>query len=170
MKTYPVYLNGDLTITAETYGVTNPAKGEVFARMSQVDRAVLAQALQHAHDAFRMWRGLPGKKRGELLRQVAAEVHRRRDEIARLITLENGKPLSQSEGEVAMTVDHLTWFAEEARRGYGRLVPHQVEGKRHLVIKTPIGVVAAISPWNFPLVLAVRKIAPALAAGCIVVL
>jgi succinate-semialdehyde dehydrogenase/glutarate-semialdehyde dehydrogenase len=170
MKTYPVYLNGELTITEKTYEVVNPAKGEVFARMSQVDRAVVAQAIQHANDAFRMWRGLPGKKRGELLRQVAAEVHRRRDEIARLITLENGKPLSQSEGEVAMTVDHLTWFGEEARRGYGRLVPHQVEGKRHLVIKTPIGVIAAISPWNFPLVLAVRKIAPALAAGCTVVL
>src|SRR5437899_13069405 len=104
MKTYPVYLNGELTITAATYGVINPAKGEVFARMSQVDRTVLAQALQHAHDAFRMWRGVPGKKRGELLRQVGAEVHRRRDEIARLITLENGKPVSQSESEVAMKV------------------------------------------------------------------
>src|SRR5882672_7517069 len=170
MKTYPVYLNGELTITEKTYEVTNPAKGEAVARMSQVERAAVAQAIEHAHAAFRSWRNLPGKKRGELLRQVAAEVHRRRDEIARLITLENGKPLSQSEGEVAMTVDHLTWFAEEARRGYGRFVPNQLEGKRHLVIKTPIGVVAAISPWNFPLVLAVRKIAPALAAGCTVVL
>src|SRR6267142_81243 len=170
MKTYPVYLNGELTITEKTYEVTNPAKGEAVARMSQLDRAAVAQAIQHAHAAFRSWRNLPGKKRGELLRQVAAEVHRRRDEIARVITLENGKPLSQSEGEVAMAVDHLGWFAEEARRAYGRLVPNQVEGKRHLVIKTPIGVVAAISPWNFPLVLAVRKIAPALAAGCTVIL
>src|SRR6267378_3682116 len=129
MKTYSVYLNGDLTITEKTYEVTNPAKGEAFARMSQVERAVVAQAIQHAHAGFQMWRNLPGKKRGELLRQVATEVHRRRDEIARVITLENGKPLAQSEGEVAMTVDHLTWFGEEARRGYGRLVPHQaVEG------------------------------------------
>src|SRR6266850_2281661 len=170
MKTYPVYLNGELTITEKTYDVTNPAKCEVFARMSQVDRAAVTQAVRHAHDAFGTWRNLTGKKRGEWLRQVASEVHRRRDEIARLITLENGKPLSQSEGEVAMAVDHLGWFAEEARRGYGRLVPPQVEGKRHLVIKTPLGVVAAISPWNFSLVLAVRKIAPALAAGCTVVL
>src|SRR5215813_3327870 len=144
MKTYPVYLNGALTITETTYAVATPAKGEAFARMSQVDRAVVAQVIQHAHAVFPLWRNLPGKKRGELLRQVANEVHRRRDEIARVITLENGKPLAQSEGEVAMTVDHLTWFAEEARRGYGRLVPHQVEGKRHLVIKTPFGVVAAI--------------------------
>src|SRR4029077_16393829 len=123
-----------------------------------------------AHEAFSHWRQLPGKARGDFLHQIAAEVQRRREEIARLITLENGKPLSQSEGEVAMTIDHLTWFAEEARRGYGRIVPNQVEGKRHLVVKTPMGVVAAISPWNFPLVLAVRKIAPALAAGCTVVL
>jgi len=170
MKTYPVYLNGELSITEKTYEVTNPAKGEVFARMSQVDRAAVTQAVQHAHDAFGTWRNLTGKKRAEWLRQVASEVHRRREEIARVITLENGKPLSQSEGEVAMAVDHLGWFAEEARRAYGRIVPHQVEGKRHLVIKTPIGVVAAISPWNFPLVLAVRKIAPALAAGCTVIL
>jgi succinate-semialdehyde dehydrogenase/glutarate-semialdehyde dehydrogenase len=170
MKTYPVYLNGELIITEKTFEVSNPAKGEVFARMSQVDREIVAQAMQNAHAAFRVWRNVPGKKRGEMLRQVASEVHRRRDELARLITLENGKPLNQSEGEVAMTVDHLTWFAEEARRGYGRLVPNQVEGKRHLVVKTPIGVVAAISPWNFPLVLAVRKIAPALAAGCTVIL
>lgn len=170
MKTYPVYLNGELTITDKTYEVTNPAKGEALAKMSMVDRPAVAQTIQHAHAGFQVWRKLPGKKRGELLRQIAAEVHRRRDEIARVITLENGKPLSQSEGEVAMTVDHLTWFAEEARRAYGRMVPHQVEGKRHLVFKTPMGVVGAISPWNFPLVLAVRKIAPALAAGCTVVL
>ena len=108
MKTFSVYLNGDLTITEKTYEVTNPAKGEAFARMSQVDRSVVAQAIEHAHAALQMWRNLPGKKRGELLRQVATEVHRRRDEIARVITLENGKPLAQSEGEVAMTVDHLT--------------------------------------------------------------
>jgi succinate-semialdehyde dehydrogenase / glutarate-semialdehyde dehydrogenase len=97
-------------------------------------------------------------------------VERRGEEIARTITLENGKPLAQSKGEVAMTIDHLGWFAEEARRAYGRIVPPQVDGKRHFVVKSPIGVVAAISPWNFPLVLAVRKIAPALAAGCPVVL
>src|SRR6185437_2029011 len=95
---------------------------------------------------------------------------KRRDEIARTITLENGKPLAQSVGEVAGTVDHLHWFAEEARRSYGRIVPNQVEGKRHMVIKSPIGVVGAIAPWNFPLILAVRKMAPALAAGCAVVL
>src|SRR5206468_7888532 len=123
-----------------------------------------------AHRAFLQWRKLTGKQRGEWLHKIAAEVQKRRDELARLITLENGKPLAQSLGEVGMTVDHLTWFAEEARRGYGRIIPNQVEGKRHLVVKTPLGVVGAISPWNFPLVLALRKVAPALAAGCTVIL
>ncbi len=170
MKTYPVYLNGELTVTDTSYEVTNPAKGEVVARMSSVDRSVVAQAIQDAQTAFVGWRQLAGKGRGELLFQVANEVYRRREEIARFITLENGKPLTQSQGEVAMAVDHLRWFAEEARRAYGRIIPHQVKEKRHLVLKAPVGVVGAISPWNFPLALAVRKVAPALAAGCTVVL
>ena len=170
MKTYPLYLNGKLTITESNLVVINPANGEPLARMSTADRSTVVQALSDAHAAFLQWRPVPGKQRGELLRKLADELDRRRDEMARLITLENGKPLTQSQGEVSMSVDHLRWFAEEARRGYGRLVPNQVEDKRHLVFKTPIGVVAAISPWNFPLVLAVRKIAPALAAGCSVIL
>src|SRR6266567_2163555 len=170
MKTYPIYLNGELTITEKVFLVNNPATGEAFARMSSVDRAGVAQALTDAQAAFDPWRQLPGKGRGELLHQIANELHRRREEIARLITLENGKPLTQSQGEVAMSVDHLRWFAEEARRAYGRIVPPQAQGKRHLVVKTPVGVVGAISPWNFPLVLAVRKMAPALAAGCPVIL
>jgi succinate-semialdehyde dehydrogenase/glutarate-semialdehyde dehydrogenase len=170
MKTYSVYLNGELKTTEKTYVVADPANGREVARMSTVDRPAVARAIKDAHAAFPGWRQTPGKKRGEWLRQMADGLHGRREEIARLITLENGKPLAQSQGEVAMSVDHLTWFAEEARRGYGRIIPNQVEGKRHLVIKTPIGVVGAISPWNFPLVLAIRKVAPALAAGCPVIL
>ena len=170
MKTYPLYLNGELRVTDQSYAVRNPATGEVFARMSKVDRPAVTQALFDANVAFQSWRQIPGKTRGEWLHKIANELHRRREEVARLITLENGKPLTQSQGEVAMSVDHLRWFAEEARRVYGRVVPYQSEEKRHLVLKTPVGVVAAISPWNFPLVLAVRKIAPALAAGCTVVL
>src|SRR2546421_2774161 len=166
MKTYSVYLNGELKATEKSYLVTNPANGEDLARMSTVDRPAVAKAIKDAQAAFAGWRQQPGKKRGEWLRQMADVLHGRREEIARLITLENGKPLAQSQGEVAMSVDHLRWFGEEAKRGYGRIVPPQVPGKRHLVIKTPIGVVGAISPWNFPLVLAVRKVAPALAAGC----
>ena len=170
MKTYPLYLNGELVIAEESLAVNNPATAQPFARVSVVDRKAVAKAIQDAHASFPGWRQLPGKFRGELLYQVATEVHRRREEIARLITLENGKPLSQSQAEVAMAVEHLRWFAEEARRGYGRVLPTHVDNKRQLVIKTPVGVVGAISPWNFPFALAVRKIAPALAAGCPVIL
>jgi succinate-semialdehyde dehydrogenase/glutarate-semialdehyde dehydrogenase len=170
MKTYPVYLNGKLTVTDNTFPVTNPANGETLAQMSSVDRPVVAQAVADAHAAFALWRRLTGKARGDYLHQIAAELQKRKDEVARLVTLENGKPLMQSQGETAMAIDHLIWFAEEARRAYGRTVPNQVEGKRHLIVKTPMGVVAAISPWNFPIALSVRKIAPALAAGCTVIL
>lgn len=170
MKTYPLYLNGEFVVSEPTVSVVNPATGEPFARLSTVPRARVAQAVKDAHAAFAGWRKQTGKARGDFLHKIAAEVERRRDEIARLITMENGKPLAQSLGEVGMTLDHLRWFAEEARRAYGRLVPNQVDGKRHMVIKSPMGVVGAISPWNFPLVLAVRKIAPALAAGCTVIL
>jgi len=170
MKTYPLYLNGQFVRTEKTIRVVNPSTTEVFAEICTVDRAAVAQAIKDAHVAFQSWRALTGKARGAFLNKIADEVEKRRDEIARAITSENGKPLAQSVGELAMTVDHLRWFAEEARRAYGRVVPHQADGKRHLVIKTPMGVVAAISPWNFPLALAVRKIAPALAAGCTVIL
>ncbi len=170
MQTDPLYLNGEFVTTDKTIPVRNPASGETIGQMSTCGRNRVAQALTDAHAAFQSWRNVVGKTRGDFLLQIATEVERRKDEIARTITLENGKPLPQSAGEVAMTVDHLRWFAEEARRGYGRVIPPQADGKRHLVIKTPLGVVAAISPWNFPLVLAVRKIAPALAAGCTVVL
>lgn len=150
--------------------VVNPATGEAFAAISTVTRAQVKQAIADAHAAFAGWRALTGKARGEFLHKIANEVEARRDEIAKLITMENGKPLAQSQGELGMTVDHLRWFAEEARRAYGRMIPHQTEGKRNVVIKSPMGVVGAISPWNFPLVLGVRKVAPALAAGCTVIL
>ncbi len=109
-------------------------------------------------------------QRGDCLLAIAGEVHKRADEIATILTKENGKALAQSKAEVNGTIDHLRWFAEEARRAYGRVVPHQAPGKRHLVLKSPVGVVGAISPWNFPLILSIRKAAPALAAGCTVVL
>jgi succinate-semialdehyde dehydrogenase/glutarate-semialdehyde dehydrogenase len=170
VKTYPLYLNGQFVSFERTIAVINPATAEPFAEVATADRARLAAALEDAHAAFRQWRRLTGKARGAYLHAIADRIEARREEIAKTITLENGKPLAQSLGEVAMTVDHLRWFAEEARRAYGRVVPNQVDGKRHLVIKSPMGVVGAISPWNFPLVLAVRKVAPALAAGCTVVL
>jgi succinate-semialdehyde dehydrogenase/glutarate-semialdehyde dehydrogenase len=169
-KVHGVYLEGRWVTTEDVAEIVNPATGEPLARISRVNRQQVRRALDAAHAALPPWRSLTAKERGALLYRIADELKKRADEIARTITLENGKPLAQSRGEVAMAEDHLRWFAEEGRRAYGRMIPHQIKGKRHLVVKSPIGVVGAISPWNFPLVLAVRKAAPAWAAGCPVVL
>ncbi|HKO11763.1 MAG TPA: NAD-dependent succinate-semialdehyde dehydrogenase [Acidobacteriaceae bacterium] len=169
-KVHGVYLEGRWVTTGDVAEVINPATGEPLARISRVNRQQVRSALEAAHAALPAWRSLTAKERGAMLYRIADELSKRADEIARTITLENGKPLAQSRGEVAMAEDHLRWFAEEGRRAYGRMIPHQIKGKRHLVVKSPIGVVGAISPWNFPLVLAVRKAAPAWAAGCPVVL
>jgi succinate-semialdehyde dehydrogenase/glutarate-semialdehyde dehydrogenase len=171
MNRQPLYLNGRFTNEAREFAtVVNPATEEPLAEVPMVDRGVVRQALVDAHAALPAWAALPAKTRGDYLLAVASELQRRSDKIARTMTRENGKPLAQSRTEVAASVDHLRWFAEEARRAYGRVIPNQVAGKRHLVIKSPVGVVGAIAPWNFPLMLAARKVAPALAAGCPVVL
>ncbi len=169
-KTYGSYLNGQWIVTGHQIEVVNPATEQVFARVSSIAGEHMKLALEAAEAAFPSWRGRTAKERAALLHRVADQLKERRDEIARTITLENGKPLAQSKGEVDMSEDHLRWFAEEARHSYGRTIPQQVQGKRHLTVKTPIGVVGAIAPWNFPLVLSVRKAAPALAAGCPVIL
>ena len=170
MKTYKLYLNGCWAEPSEPIDVVNPATGEPFARIGTVRREGVRQALVDADRASSGWRSLTALQRGDFLRAIAQGIESRGEEFARAITVENGKPLPQSRAEVAMTRDHLRWFAEEGRRVYGRIVPHQRDGKRHMVLRVPVGVVGAISPWNFPLMLSVRKVAPALAAGCPVLL
>jgi succinate-semialdehyde dehydrogenase / glutarate-semialdehyde dehydrogenase len=170
IKANKVYLGGQWVETADVMEVVDPSTGEPFARVCRVSRDQVRNSLETAHASLAKWRCLTAKERGAYLMRVADELHRRQDDIARTITLENGKPLAQSRGEVGMAEDHLRWFAEEGRRAYGRMIPHQTAGKRNFTVRTPIGVVGAISPWNFPLVLAVRKAASALAAGCPVVL
>jgi len=166
----PLYLNGEWVKCGEPLDVINPSTEEAIGAVSTVDAAGVGEALEAAETAFPRWSAHTGQERGRYLHKMADVIERRADEIARIITLENGKPLAQSRGEVGMTVDHLRWFAEEARRAYGRVIPQQAPGKRHLVLKRPVGVVGAIAPWNFPLVLSARKAAPALAAGCPAVL
>ncbi|MCC6681880.1 MAG: NAD-dependent succinate-semialdehyde dehydrogenase [Phycisphaeraceae bacterium] len=170
MLAQPLYLNGQWETGSGTLAVENPATGERLAEVSTIDRARVHRAIQDAVAALSGWRATTAKQRGQYLDAIADRLENRAEAIARIITQENGKPLRESRGEVNMTVDHLRWFAEEGRRAYGRIVPHQADGKRHLVLRVPVGVVGAISPWNFPLVLAVRKVAPALAAGCPVLL
>jgi len=166
----PIYLHGEWCAQGPPLEVSNPSTGEVFAKVATIGRAETRRAIADADAAWEGWRNLSGKERGAYLHAIADGVEKRGDEIARTITLENGKPLAQGKGEVGMTVDHFRWFAEEARRAYGRVIPRQMDGKRHLAIRQPVGVVGAIAPWNFPLVLAARKVAPALAAGCPVLL
>ncbi len=170
MQTYGLYLNGQFVETETSIDVTNPATEESIARVCTADKKKVLTAIKDAHNAFLSWRELTARTRGDYLLKVAAVMEARKDEIARVMTMEAGKALNGSVAEVAGSIDHLRWFAEEGRRAYGRIIPHQTEGKRHLVIKSPVGVVGAISPWNFPLILAVRKAAPALAAGCPVIL
>jgi succinate-semialdehyde dehydrogenase / glutarate-semialdehyde dehydrogenase len=170
MKKITSYIGGKWVEGEKVHETINPATGEKVTAAGLVPRSGVAAALEAAHGALAGWRGMSGKQRGEFLRVVAEGLLGRKEDVAELITLENGKPLAQARGEVDMAADHLVWFAEEARRGYGRVIPWQVGGKRHVTVKTPVGVVGAVSPWNFPLVLAVRKVAPALAAGCPVVL
>ncbi len=170
MEQHPIFIDGKWITSDKKIRVVNPATGEPFAEVSTTDRAGVARALECAQKAFPQWSAMTGIMRGDYLMSVAARLSGRSDEIARVITCENGKPLAQSRAELDMTIDHFRWFAEEARRGYGRVVPHQADGKRNFVIRQPVGVVGAISPWNFPLVLAARKVAPALAAGCAVIL
>ena len=170
MDPKPLYLNGKWVTSQQTVEVTNPATGETIASVSTVDRDGVRQAIADAQAAFDPWRHLTATQRADTLLAVADAMSVRFDEIARIITEENGKALVQSEGEVRLTIDHFRWFAEEGRRAYGRIIPNQVDGLRHLVLRHPIGVVGAIAPWNFPLLLAVRKIAPGMAAGCPVML
>ena len=170
MVTEKIYIDGLWKDGTGVLEITDPGNGDTIAKVATVGRNETRHALAVAEAAFPAWRRMTGRDRGAILLKAAGLMQDRLEEIAIIITRENGKPLAQSRGEVNVAIDHFRWFAEEARRGYGRIVPPQAEGKRHLIIRQPVGVVAAVSPWNFPLVLAARKVAPALAAGCPVVL
>src|SRR3989449_9216615 len=154
----------------KTMRVTNPATGEPLADLPDAGRDDVWKACDEAAKAFPKWAATPAVGRGKILRRVYELLTERRDELARLVTEENGKPFEEAKREVAFATGYFSWFAEEARRVYGEIVPPPVPGKRLWVMRQPIGVVAAITPWNFPATMVTRKIAPALAAGCAVVL
>jgi succinate-semialdehyde dehydrogenase / glutarate-semialdehyde dehydrogenase len=149
--------------------VSDPANGAVFARVPDSGPADAEEAVDAAHAAFNDWRALSARARAQLLKRWHALIVANTEDLARLISREQGKPLSESRGEVAYGASYVEWFAEEAVRTYGDLIPEPVRGKKMMVVKEPVGVVAAITPWNFPLAMLARKIAPALAAGCTVV-
>ncbi len=151
------------------FAVTNPATGETIAQVADVGVAETRRAIAAADAAFGPWKAKTGKERAAALRKWFELIMAAGDDLARLMTLEQGKPLAEAKGEVAYGANFVEWFAEEAKRIYGDTIPAHGADKRIVVIKQPIGVVAAITPWNFPIAMITRKVAPALAVGCPVV-
>ncbi|QHF44150.1 NAD-dependent succinate-semialdehyde dehydrogenase [Pseudomonas sp. S35] len=149
--------------------VFNPATGERIAKLSLASTADLDRALAAAQRGFQVWRKTSAYDRSKILRKAADLVRQRSDEIAALITLEQGKPLAEAKLEAFGAGDHIDWYAEEGRRAYGRVIPPRARGVRQTVLREPVGPVAAFSPWNFPVSQLVRKIAGALAAGCSII-
>src|SRR5437879_1828213 len=152
-----------------TLGVINPATEEVIEEIAYGGRAETRRALEAAHRAMPAWMKLSSWDRAKVLKRTAELMRERLENIARTLTMEQGKPLAESKAELLHSADTFEWFAEEGKRAYGDVIPHSAPGKRHMTLKHPVGVVAAISPWNFPITLQARKIAPALAAGCTIV-
>jgi succinate-semialdehyde dehydrogenase/glutarate-semialdehyde dehydrogenase len=148
------------------FAVTNKATGEVLAEVANFDTADTRRAIEAARAAWPAWRAKTAKERAGLMRKWFELIMANQEDLARLMTAEQGKPLAETRGEVAYGASFIEWFAEEGKRLYGDVVPTFAQGKRVLVFKEPIGVVAAITPWNFPNAMITRKAAPALAAGC----
>ncbi len=149
--------------------VVNPASGEVNGTVAHASRADLDRALEAAEKGFKAWRKVSAYDRSKLMRRAADLLRDRADGIARLMTLEQGKPLAEAKGETLAGADVIDWFAEESRRAYGRVIPARAEGIYQLVVKEPVGPVAAFTPWNFPINQVVRKLSAALAAGCSII-
>ncbi|MCW5652191.1 NAD-dependent succinate-semialdehyde dehydrogenase [Hydrogenophaga sp.] len=154
----------------ETAPVVNPATGQAIGRVPLASPADIDRAVRAAQRAFLSWRRETAITRARLLGKVADAVRAHTDELARILTLEQGKTLTESVGEITATADTFEWMAEEGKRAYGRTVPSRIPGAEQIVMLEPVGVVAALSPWNYPAALGARKVATALAAGCTVVL
>ncbi len=153
-----------------TFAVTNPATGETLAQLPRMGAAETRRALEAAERALPGWRGLLAKERAAILRRWADLMMSRQEELAVLLTSEQGKPLRESRVEIAYAASFLEWFGEECKRVYGDTIPTYMHDRRIVVTKEPVGVTAGITPWNFPAAMPTRKAAPALAAGCTMVL
>ncbi|MGQ7933288.1 NAD-dependent succinate-semialdehyde dehydrogenase [Paraburkholderia sp. D1E] len=164
------YIGGEWYDSATTYSVLNPATGEVVAHVATGGAAETTQAIAAAERAFPAWRVMTAKERGARVRRWGELMLENRDALAELLTLEQGKPLAEARGEVGYAASFFEWFAEEAKRSYGDVIPSPNPNAKIIVTREPVGVAAAITPWNFPLAMITRKAAPALAAGCTMVL
>lgn len=166
------YIDGDWIEprSSDVINVDDPATGEIIGRVPKMGTAQVRQAIEAAARAFPAWRKRTAKERAAVLRRWFELIMSNQEDLAHLMTLEQGKPLVESRGEVAYAASFIEWFGEEAKRVYGDTIPPHQADKRIVVIKEPVGVVALITPWNFPLAMIARKAGPALAAGCTVVI
>jgi succinate-semialdehyde dehydrogenase/glutarate-semialdehyde dehydrogenase len=160
------YLNGEWVSGTETMAVTNPATGEVIGTIPHLGQAETAKAIADANAAWPAWRKKTAKERAAILRKWFNLMMENQDDLAMILTAEQGKPLAEAKGEIAYGASYIEWFAEEGKRLYGENIPTNMNDRRIMVTKEPIGVCVAITPWNFPNAMITRKAAPAMAAGC----
>ncbi|WP_214703094.1 MULTISPECIES: NAD-dependent succinate-semialdehyde dehydrogenase [unclassified Exiguobacterium] len=164
------YINGEWTETDQTIEVRNPATGNVMAVVTKSDTKEATQAVDAAHESLKEWQQKTAEERGELLNEWHRLIAEHTEELARIMVEEQGKPLKEAIGEINYANGFIDWYAAEGRRVYGETIPASSNKKRIFAIKQPVGVIAAITPWNFPAAMITRKVAPALAAGCTVVI
>src|SRR6056300_844766 len=153
-----------------TLAVTNPATGELITNIAKVGAAETRRAIESAELAMKQWRLVPAKQKAQTLRRWFDLVIQNQEDLARIMTVEQGKTLAEARGEVAYGASYIEWFAEQAKRIDGDVIPSPGQDRRIVCIKQPVGVVAAITPWNFPNAMITRKVSPAIAAGCTVVI
>jgi succinate-semialdehyde dehydrogenase/glutarate-semialdehyde dehydrogenase len=166
-----VFLNGTFHLPSarRTLEINNPASGEKVTSVGSLAEEEVAEAIRQSQEAFLSWRATPPVKRSKVLSEAASILRQNLEEAARLITLENGKPLLEARAEAEYSADYFDWFAGEARRTYGDSIPSDMPNRRILVVREPIGVVGAITPWNFPMAMLARKAGAAFASGCTLV-
>lgn len=160
------YVNGKWIKGDKTFVVTNPATGEKIADVADLSVSEVTKAIEQANAAFKSWRKTTAKERGKILRKWHDLIMDNQDDLALILTTEQGKPLAESKGEIAYAAAFFEWFGEEGKRAYGDIIPSPIANSRIVVEKQPVGVCASITPWNFPSAMITRKVGPALAAGC----
>ncbi|TLP46881.1 NAD-dependent succinate-semialdehyde dehydrogenase [Cohaesibacter sp. CAU 1516] len=160
------YINGEWRAVDRHFDVTNPATGDLVAKVADCDISHMREAIDGAYAAQKHWAALTGKQRGKILRKWQELLIANADDLAIILCAEMGKPLPEAKGEILYGAAFLEWFAEEAKRIYGDTIPGHQPDKRIIVLKQPVGVVGSITPWNFPNAMIARKVAPALAVGC----
>lgn len=164
------FINGKLVDSKNKIAVTNPSNGKVIGEVPDLDKSQIKSAILHAQNAFEKWRKLSGKERAKILHRWYELILENQEDLAIILTTEQGKPLSEARGEIVYGANFVQWFSEEAKRGYGDTIPAPKQNQKIITMLEPVGVTCAITPWNFPSAMITRKAAAAMAAGCSVIL